>query len=61
MDEHKTRAETMGSQPRRRSCLKYLHEHPKARVDTRASKLMDAGNTDFFTEWVEHKDSRHGR
>jgi hypothetical protein len=53
MDEHKTRAETMGSQPRRRSCLKYLHEHPKARVDTRASKLMDAGNTDFFTEWVE--------
>jgi hypothetical protein len=50
MDEHKTRAGTMGSQPRRRS-----YEHPKARVDIRASKLVDAGNTDSFAELIEQK------
>jgi hypothetical protein len=57
MDEHKTRAGIMGSQPRRRSCLKHLHEHPKARVNIQALKLVDAGNIDSFAELVEQKRS----
>lgn len=45
----------MGTQPRRRSCFERLHEHPKARVDIRASKLVDTGNIDSFAELVEQK------